>query len=145
MSTDLNMASASQPVTFRTETAYPLPSQKFMIPTTWKRYQLSQLINKALGLDKTKPIPFDFLVRGELLSTTLNEWCKENGVGEVSFKATMKRKSMFMYRDCRKKRSKSSISNRSCLLKRCQTFPMKIGFLQFHATFLGESEQLFTK
>ncbi|KAF9558980.1 ribosome biogenesis protein YTM1 [Agrocybe pediades] len=79
MSTDVNMASASQPVTFRTQTAYPLPSQKFMIPTTWRRYQLSQLINKALGLDKTKPVPFDFLVRGELLTTTLSEWCKENG------------------------------------------------------------------
>ncbi|KAF8965765.1 ribosome biogenesis protein YTM1 [Flammula alnicola] len=70
----------SQPVVFTTQTQYPLPTQKFMIPTAWKRYQLSQLINKALSLDK--PIPFDFLVRGELLHTTLSEWCAENGVGE---------------------------------------------------------------
>ncbi|KAF8914198.1 WD40-repeat-containing domain protein [Gymnopilus junonius] len=70
----------SQPVVFMTETQYPLPSQKFMIPTSWRRYQLSQLINKALSLEK--PVPFDFLVRGELLHTTLSEWCKENGVGE---------------------------------------------------------------
>jgi len=71
----------SQPVLFTTQTQYPLPSQKFMIPTSWKRYQLSQLVNKALSLDK--PVPFDFLVRGEILRSTLNEWCSENGVGEV--------------------------------------------------------------
>ncbi|KAF5328371.1 hypothetical protein D9619_013242 [Psilocybe cf. subviscida] len=70
----------SQPAVFTTQTQYPLPTQKFMIPTSWKRYQLSQLVNKALALDK--PIPFDFLVRGELLYTTLAEWCTENGVGE---------------------------------------------------------------
>ncbi|KNZ78993.1 Ribosome biogenesis protein YTM1 [Termitomyces sp. J132] len=51
-----------------------------MIPATWRRYQLSQLVNKALSL--SKPIPFDFLVRGEILRTTLGEWCTENGVGE---------------------------------------------------------------
>jgi len=74
-------APATQPVVFTTQTQYPLPSQKFMIPSTWKRYQLSQLINKALSLEK--PVPFDFLVRGEILRTTVAEWCSENGVGEV--------------------------------------------------------------
>ena len=54
-----------------------------MIPTTWKRYQLSQLVNKALSL--TTPVPFDFLVRGEILRGTLAEWCHEKGVGEVRF------------------------------------------------------------
>lgn len=53
-----------------------------MIPTTWKRFQLSQLVNKALSLDK--PVPFDFLVKGEILRSSLSEWCAENGVGEVS-------------------------------------------------------------
>lgn len=67
---------------FTTQTAYPLPSQKFMIPASWRRYQLSQLVNKALSL--AKPIPFDFLVRGEILRTSLGEWCAEKGVGEVS-------------------------------------------------------------
>ena len=52
-----------------------------MIPTTWKRYQLSQLVNKALSLPK--PIPFEFLVRGEILRGTLAEWCAEKGIGEV--------------------------------------------------------------
>ena len=53
-----------------------------MIPTTWRRYHLSQLVNKALGL--AKPVPFDFLVHGEILRTTIAEWCTEKGVGEVS-------------------------------------------------------------
>ncbi|KAI1783158.1 WD40 repeat-like protein [Ganoderma leucocontextum] len=80
------MASAStselaHPVVFTTQTPYPLPSQKFMIPATWKRYQLSQLVNKALSLPK--PVPFEFLVQGEVLRATLAEWCAEKGVGEV--------------------------------------------------------------
>jgi ribosome biogenesis protein YTM1 len=72
----------SQPVSFTTQTAYPLPTQKFLIPTTWKRYQLSQLVNKALSLSRV--VPFDFLVKGEILRTSLDEWCTENGMGEVS-------------------------------------------------------------
>lgn len=52
-----------------------------MIPASWRRYQLSQLVNKALSLPK--PIPFEFLLRGEILRGTLTEWCTENGVGEV--------------------------------------------------------------
>ncbi|KDQ32949.1 hypothetical protein PLEOSDRAFT_1031477 [Pleurotus ostreatus PC15] len=70
----------SHPVVLSTQTPYPLPSQKFMIPANWKRYQLSQLINKALSLPK--PIPFDFLVRGEVLRTSLGEWCAEHGLLE---------------------------------------------------------------
>ncbi|KAH9474516.1 Ribosome biogenesis protein YTM1 [Psilocybe cubensis] len=83
---------AQQPVTFTTSTPYPLPSQKFMIPLGWRRYQLSQLVNKALALDRggnydnagggARPVPFDFLVRGEILRGSLAEWCKEKGVGE---------------------------------------------------------------
>ncbi|KAI0356770.1 ribosome biogenesis protein YTM1 [Trametes cingulata] len=70
----------AHPVVFTTQTRYPLPSQKFMIPASWKRYQLSQLVNKALDLPK--PVPFEFLVRGEILRGTLSEWCAEHGVGE---------------------------------------------------------------
>jgi ribosome biogenesis protein YTM1 len=76
-----NGTDVSVPVIFTTKTPYPLPSQKFMIPTTWKRYQLSQLVNKALALDR--PIPFDFLVQGEILRTSLGQWCAEKGLGEV--------------------------------------------------------------
>ncbi|EEB91722.1 hypothetical protein MPER_09874, partial [Moniliophthora perniciosa FA553] len=70
----------SCPIVFSTQTPYPLPTQKYMIPTNWKRFQLSQLINKALSLPK--PVPFDFLIRGEVLRTSLAQWCQENGVGE---------------------------------------------------------------
>ncbi|KAI6126919.1 WD40-repeat-containing domain protein [Pisolithus sp. B1] len=70
----------TQAVVFTTKTGYVLPSQKFMIPVEWRRYQLSQLINKALSL--TDPIPFDFLVSGEILRTSLAEWTAEKGVGE---------------------------------------------------------------
>lgn len=52
-----------------------------MIPATWKRFQLSQLINKALSL--STPVPFDFLVKKEVLASSLGEWCAENGVAEV--------------------------------------------------------------
>ena len=75
------MASSSAAVVFTTKTPYVLPSQKFMIPLDWRRYQLSQLINKALSL--TRPIPFDFLVRGAILRTTLGECRAENGITEV--------------------------------------------------------------
>nr|GAT61279.1 microtubule binding protein [Mycena chlorophos] len=51
-----------------------------MIPTAWSRYQLSQLVNKALSLPK--PVPFDFLLRGDILRSSLADWCTQNGVGE---------------------------------------------------------------
>ncbi|CAK5264069.1 unnamed protein product [Mycena citricolor] len=70
----------SHPAVFTTQTPYPLPPQKFMIPSTWSRYQLSQLINKALAL--AQPIPFDFLLHGDILKTRLSDWCSQNGVGE---------------------------------------------------------------
>ncbi|KAG6330451.1 hypothetical protein ID866_8639 [Astraeus odoratus] len=70
----------THPVVFTTKTSYVLPAQKFMIPLDWRRYQLSQLINKALSLPK--PIPFDFLIHGEILRTSLGEWRTEKGLGE---------------------------------------------------------------
>lgn len=51
-----------------------------MIPSTWRRYQLSQLINKALSL--VSPIPFDFLISGDLLRTSIHDWCSEHGIAE---------------------------------------------------------------
>lgn len=76
-----NASEPSHPVVFTTQTQYPLPTQKFMIPASWKRYQLSQLVNKALSL--LKHVPFEFLVRGEILRGSLAEWCAEKGVAEV--------------------------------------------------------------
>lgn len=77
----LSTMSSQQPVVFTTQTTYPLPTQKYMIPNSWKRYHLSQLVNKALSL--AQAVPFDFIIRGEILRTPLGEWCAENGIGEV--------------------------------------------------------------
>ncbi|CAE6510803.1 unnamed protein product [Rhizoctonia solani] len=70
----------THPVILTTRTAYVIPSSKYMIPTSWARYHLSQLINKVLS--SAQPIPFDFLVNGELLTGSLAEWCDEHNVGE---------------------------------------------------------------
>ncbi|KIJ52358.1 hypothetical protein M422DRAFT_202427 [Sphaerobolus stellatus SS14] len=71
---------SSHPAFFITKTPHVLPAQKYMIPATWKRYQLSQLINKVLSLPQ--PIPFDFLIKGEVVRTTIGEWCADHGIGE---------------------------------------------------------------
>ena len=68
----------SIPVIFSTKTPYQLPPQKFMIPASWRRFQLSQLINTALELPRV--VPFDFLIRGVLLGGSLSEAAN----GEVS-------------------------------------------------------------
>ncbi|CEL53225.1 Ribosome biogenesis protein YTM1 OS=Laccaria bicolor (strain S238N-H82 / ATCC MYA-4686) GN=YTM1 PE=3 SV=1 [Rhizoctonia solani AG-1 IB] len=70
----------THPVILTTRTNYAIPSSKYMIPTSWARYHLSQLINKVLS--STQPVPFDFLVNGELLIGSLAEWCNEHNVGE---------------------------------------------------------------
>jgi len=69
------------PVVLKTKTTYQIPSDTFMLPLNWRRYHLSQLINKVLDLPN--PVPFDFIVNGELLSTTVGEWCSERNIGEV--------------------------------------------------------------
>lgn len=81
----MNMAASSSttmppsiPVIFSTKTPYQLPPQKFMIPASWRRFQLSQLINTALALPRV--VPFDFLIRGVLLGGSLSEVSN----GEVS-------------------------------------------------------------
>lgn len=70
------------PVVLKTKTTYQIPSDTFMLPLSWRRYHLSQLINKVLNLPN--PVPFDFIVNGELLSTSVGEWCTEKNFGEVS-------------------------------------------------------------
>jgi len=74
------MADASHPAVFTTKTPHVLPAQTYLIPATWRRYQLSQLINQVLSLPQ--PIPFDFLMRGKVVKTSVGEWCAEHDVGE---------------------------------------------------------------
>ncbi|AET40610.1 Ytm1p Ecym_6228 [Eremothecium cymbalariae DBVPG len=47
-------------------------------PVSLKRYGLSEIVNHLLGLEK--PIPFDFLVDGELLRTSLQEYLTKKGL-----------------------------------------------------------------
>lgn len=123
-------------VVFTTMTPYPLPTQKFMVPATWKRYQLSQLINKALVL--SKPVPFDFLVRGQILTTTLETWCAENGVGEVRSRSRPSTKHPSIAR-LRRIFCKLNTSNRSFLRRRFQIYHMRNGSPLCPPRFRGES------
>ena len=47
-------------------------------PISLKRYGLSEIVNHLLGTDK--PIPFDFLIDGELLRTSLDEYLVKKGL-----------------------------------------------------------------
>ncbi|KAG8983320.1 ribosome biogenesis protein ytm1 [Tulasnella sp. JGI-2019a] len=71
---------ATVPVVLKTRTGYVIPTENYMIPTSWRRFHLSQLINKVLALPQ--PVPFDFIVRGEMLRTSLGDWCAVKGIEE---------------------------------------------------------------
>jgi ribosome biogenesis protein YTM1 len=57
--------------------ALQIPPQTYLLPSNWKRFQLSQLVNKILS--PPQPIPFDFLINGEVLRSSLELWAKRNG------------------------------------------------------------------
>ena len=79
---NLNPKISTIPVRLVSRTdAYAVPSSKFMIPSDWRRFQLSELINKVCGNEQA--IPFDFIVNEELLRTSLGEWTKAKGLTEV--------------------------------------------------------------
>lgn len=52
-----------------------------MVPSDWKRFQLSELINKVL--ENEQAIPFDFLVGDELLRSSLGGYTQSKGLTEV--------------------------------------------------------------
>lgn len=45
-----------------------------------RRYGLSQILNSESMLDTPSPIPFDFLINGTFLRTTLEEYLTANGL-----------------------------------------------------------------
>ncbi|GAA5912723.1 Ytm1p [Sporobolomyces salmoneus] len=59
---------------------YTIPPAKFLVPASWRRYQLSELINKVLENDS--PIPFDFLIDQTLLRTSLGTYCQQTNTSE---------------------------------------------------------------
>ena len=52
------------------------------LPVRFSRYDLSRLVNEALGLEK--PIPFDFIVDGKLLRVSLSEYMSTHGISSES-------------------------------------------------------------
>ncbi|KAL1894687.1 ribosome biogenesis protein ytm1 [Sporothrix stenoceras] len=59
-----------------------LPESKrpLIVPADIRRYGLSRILNSESMLDTDRPIPFDFLVDGAYLRTTLEEYLRDNGI-----------------------------------------------------------------
>ncbi|KAI1354968.1 WD40-repeat-containing domain protein [Xylaria sp. FL0043] len=55
-------------------------SSLLVIPTDLKRYGLSRILNSSSMLDTPSPIPLDFLINGEFLRTSLQEYLETNGL-----------------------------------------------------------------
>ncbi|ORY59879.1 ribosome biogenesis protein YTM1 [Leucosporidium creatinivorum] len=62
------------------DSAYSIPSTKFLVPANWRRFHLSELINKVL--ENSSPIPFDFLINSSLLRSSLGAYCAQTGTSE---------------------------------------------------------------
>ncbi|RKU42450.1 ribosome bioproteinsis protein ytm1 [Coniochaeta pulveracea] len=65
-----------------TEADLQLPESKsqLLVPADIRRYGLSRILNSESMLATPNPIPFDFLVNGTFLTTTLEDYLKENGL-----------------------------------------------------------------
>ncbi|KAI0119959.1 WD40-repeat-containing domain protein [Nemania sp. FL0031] len=55
-------------------------SSLLVVPTDLKRYGLSRILNSSSMLDTPSPIPLDFLINGEFLRTSLQEYLEANGL-----------------------------------------------------------------
>ncbi|GAA6061075.1 hypothetical protein JCM10212_006276 [Sporobolomyces blumeae] len=62
------------------DSAYTIPPAKFLVPASWRRFHLSELINKVL--ENENPIPFDFLIDQSLLRSSLGAYCAATGTSE---------------------------------------------------------------
>ncbi|CAG8555185.1 7955_t:CDS:2 [Paraglomus occultum] len=57
---------------------YIVTDSAILVPTNLRRYGLSEIINHLL--DTEKPIPFDFMINGEFLRCSLDEYLKNAGL-----------------------------------------------------------------
>ncbi|KAI2633829.1 WD40-repeat-containing domain protein [Xylaria nigripes] len=55
-------------------------SSLIVVPTDLKRYGLSRILNSSSMLDTPSPIPLDFLINGQFLRTSLQEYLATNGL-----------------------------------------------------------------
>lgn len=76
-----------------------IPSSTYLLPAAWRRFQLSELINKVLRTDsdsEAKPVPFEFVIDGEVLRGSLEAWVKkyrqgdEERVVDVEYRRTLR-------------------------------------------------------
>ncbi|KAK1770456.1 WD40 repeat-like protein [Phialemonium atrogriseum] len=58
----------------------PESKRQLLVPADIRRYGLSRIINSESMLDTPTPIPFDFLINGAFLRSTLQDYLKENGL-----------------------------------------------------------------
>ncbi|KAJ5133539.1 hypothetical protein N7526_004904 [Penicillium atrosanguineum] len=58
--------------------ALPESTGPILVPTGLRRYALSTLVNNLLGSEK--PIPFEFLINGTFLRTSIDEYLTANGI-----------------------------------------------------------------
>lgn len=76
---------------------HAIPEAKYMLPADWRRFQLSELINKVLASSEDdaesaeirQPIPFDFIINEELLRSSLDGYIKAKGLTEVCQRRTL--------------------------------------------------------
>lgn len=66
---------------FTRNPSHTIPSSTYLLPSSWRRFQLSSLINKVLN--PSAPIPFDFIVDGELLRGSLETYVKNRRGGDM--------------------------------------------------------------
>lgn len=65
--------------------SHAIPQSTYLIPSDWKRYQLSELINKVLQSTSSSDasIPFDFLIDDTLLRSSLEEYIRAHKNGDT--------------------------------------------------------------
>ncbi|KAF3388942.1 Ribosome biogenesis protein ytm1 [Penicillium rolfsii] len=67
-----------QLTTQQEDIALPESTGPILVPTGLRRYALSTLVNNLLGSEK--PIPFEFLINGTFLRTSIDEYLTDNGI-----------------------------------------------------------------
>ncbi|KAJ5113319.1 hypothetical protein N7456_001853 [Penicillium angulare] len=60
------------------DVALPENTGPILVPTGLRRYALSTLVNNLLGSEK--PVPFEFLINGTFLRTSIDEYLTANGI-----------------------------------------------------------------
>ncbi|KAI1102391.1 ribosome biogenesis protein YTM1 [Jackrogersella minutella] len=87
MDSSIGQPSAAEPqqlrVNFTTtspDLQLPEGRTQLLVPSDIKRYGLSRVLNSESLLNTPSPIPFDFLINGSFLRTSLEDYLKANGL-----------------------------------------------------------------